>query len=352
MATLVTGVMDGNLPWALMVFGAVLALVAEACGVIPLAFAIGLYLPITTTAPLILGGLLRCGRRARRCSARRSSDPSLPRGFDRWRRASWGSASPPFTVSGLPPTRSRSARPGRPATRSKRCFTILPFAALTGVLAARSARDTTALMNVAAFGRRCTSPATRRRSSAHYRWNVGAAPPVRAPRHHRLAPDHRPDVRAGLPLSTRRLEPRGRCAALRRWFRALRLTARRRSRVAHQPLVKRTAIRIGTRHAAAGPRHGARRPRTSRPHEPRRFRDLLLRVQRAERSPGGRLRSLLMAKVIPLGRRGRFIGARDFAGGATAALVAWIAASWLADVLFPRATVSPISSPSSSRRSA
>ena len=59
MATLVTGVMEGNLPWTLMAVGAALALVAEACGVIPLAFAIGLYLPITTTAPLILGGLLR-----------------------------------------------------------------------------------------------------------------------------------------------------------------------------------------------------------------------------------------------------------------------------------------------------
>lgn len=59
MATLVTGVMDGNLPWTLMALGAVLALVAEVCGLIPLAFAIGLYLPITTTAPLILGGVVR-----------------------------------------------------------------------------------------------------------------------------------------------------------------------------------------------------------------------------------------------------------------------------------------------------
>lgn len=59
MATLVTGVMEGNLPWALMALGAGIALAAEACGVIPLAFAIGIYLPITTTAPLILGGLLR-----------------------------------------------------------------------------------------------------------------------------------------------------------------------------------------------------------------------------------------------------------------------------------------------------
>jgi uncharacterized oligopeptide transporter (OPT) family protein len=59
MATLETGVMAGHLPWALMLVGAVLALAAEAAGAVTLAFAIGLYLPITTSAPLIFGGLLR-----------------------------------------------------------------------------------------------------------------------------------------------------------------------------------------------------------------------------------------------------------------------------------------------------
>jgi MFS family permease len=44
---------------------------------------------------------------------------------------------------------------------------------------------------------------------------------------------------------------------------------------------------------------------------------------------------LLMAKVIPPGRRGRFIGLRDFAGGATAAGVAALAGVLLADVTFP-----------------
>ena len=44
---------------------------------------------------------------------------------------------------------------------------------------------------------------------------------------------------------------------------------------------------------------------------------------------------LLMAKVIPLSRRGRFIGIRDFAGGTTAAGVAWLAARFLRDIPFP-----------------
>jgi putative OPT family oligopeptide transporter len=56
MATLVDGVMRGELPWALMLLGGGLAMTAELVGIPSLAFAIGLYLPITTTASLILGG--------------------------------------------------------------------------------------------------------------------------------------------------------------------------------------------------------------------------------------------------------------------------------------------------------
>ncbi|MBI3245021.1 MAG: oligopeptide transporter, OPT family [Deltaproteobacteria bacterium] len=58
MATLVEGVMRGELPWTLMLLGGGLALAAETVGIPSLAFAIGLYLPITTTASLILGGFV------------------------------------------------------------------------------------------------------------------------------------------------------------------------------------------------------------------------------------------------------------------------------------------------------
>ncbi|HEV8716935.1 MAG TPA: oligopeptide transporter, OPT family [Candidatus Binatia bacterium] len=58
MATLVQGVMHGDLPWALMTLGGGLALAVEVIGVPSLAFAIGLYLPVTTSASLILGGLV------------------------------------------------------------------------------------------------------------------------------------------------------------------------------------------------------------------------------------------------------------------------------------------------------
>lgn len=58
MATLAEGVMHGELPWALLLLGVALAAVAELLGIASLPFAIGLYLPITTTASLIFGGLI------------------------------------------------------------------------------------------------------------------------------------------------------------------------------------------------------------------------------------------------------------------------------------------------------
>ena len=58
MATLVQGVMEGQLPLALMLLGGGFALAAEMAGIPSLTFAIGLYLPVTTSASLILGGLV------------------------------------------------------------------------------------------------------------------------------------------------------------------------------------------------------------------------------------------------------------------------------------------------------
>lgn len=58
MATLAEGVMRGDLPWNLLFFGATLAGIAELMHVPSLPFAVGLYLPITTTGSLISGGIL------------------------------------------------------------------------------------------------------------------------------------------------------------------------------------------------------------------------------------------------------------------------------------------------------
>jgi len=58
MSVLIPGMLEGNLPWALIFIGAMTALVIEMLGIGSLPFAVGLYLPISTTAPIMLGGLL------------------------------------------------------------------------------------------------------------------------------------------------------------------------------------------------------------------------------------------------------------------------------------------------------
>jgi putative OPT family oligopeptide transporter len=58
-ATLIKGIMEKSLPWALIVLGAVLAIVMQLAGASALAFAVGVYLPLATTLPIFVGGVLR-----------------------------------------------------------------------------------------------------------------------------------------------------------------------------------------------------------------------------------------------------------------------------------------------------
>jgi len=68
MKTIIEGVLAGALPWGLVLTGAGLSIGAMLCGVSGLAFAIGVYLPLATMAPLYLGGCVRAlaERRLRR----------------------------------------------------------------------------------------------------------------------------------------------------------------------------------------------------------------------------------------------------------------------------------------------
>lgn len=59
MATIIKGVMSQNLDWAFLLVGAGLSVVVYLCGVSPLAWAVGVYLPIGTTFPIFVGGCLR-----------------------------------------------------------------------------------------------------------------------------------------------------------------------------------------------------------------------------------------------------------------------------------------------------
>jgi uncharacterized oligopeptide transporter (OPT) family protein len=58
-ATLIEGIMSKELPWGLVILGAVLAIVMQLAGVSALAFAVGVYLPLATTLPIFVGGALR-----------------------------------------------------------------------------------------------------------------------------------------------------------------------------------------------------------------------------------------------------------------------------------------------------
>ena len=59
MKMLTEGVMEGNLPWALIFIGAFSALVVEILGIPVLPFAIGTYLPVHLNACIMIGGLIR-----------------------------------------------------------------------------------------------------------------------------------------------------------------------------------------------------------------------------------------------------------------------------------------------------
>ena len=59
MKMVVEGVMGGELPWALIFCGAFIAIVVEILQIPVLPFAVGLYLPIHLSTPIMVGGLIR-----------------------------------------------------------------------------------------------------------------------------------------------------------------------------------------------------------------------------------------------------------------------------------------------------
>lgn len=59
MKMVVEGVMGGNLPWNLVFCGVAIAVVVEVLGIPVLPFAVGLYLPIHLSTPMMVGGLIR-----------------------------------------------------------------------------------------------------------------------------------------------------------------------------------------------------------------------------------------------------------------------------------------------------
>ncbi|HZH75597.1 MAG TPA: oligopeptide transporter, OPT family [Archangium sp.] len=58
-ALIIDGILTQRLPWDLVLVGVFIALMLELCGVSSLPFAVGVYLPISSSAPIFVGGLVR-----------------------------------------------------------------------------------------------------------------------------------------------------------------------------------------------------------------------------------------------------------------------------------------------------
>ncbi len=59
MATLIKGILGGDLDWQFVLVGVFIAIFIELCGIKALSFAIGIYLPLATTLPIFIGGMIR-----------------------------------------------------------------------------------------------------------------------------------------------------------------------------------------------------------------------------------------------------------------------------------------------------
>jgi len=80
MKLVVEGVMGGNLPWALVMTGVFTAIVIEVLGIPVLPVAIGLYLPIHLSTPIMAGGLLRWWMEKRKAKSEKAKEESVQNG--------------------------------------------------------------------------------------------------------------------------------------------------------------------------------------------------------------------------------------------------------------------------------
>jgi putative OPT family oligopeptide transporter len=59
MSYIIRGILDRQLPWALVLFGVMIAIILEMSGIPSLAFAVGVYLPLSSSSPIFVGGMIR-----------------------------------------------------------------------------------------------------------------------------------------------------------------------------------------------------------------------------------------------------------------------------------------------------
>ena len=59
MSLIIDGILTRKLPWGLILLGVSISLVLELCGISSLPFAVGVYLPLSSSAPIFFGGMIR-----------------------------------------------------------------------------------------------------------------------------------------------------------------------------------------------------------------------------------------------------------------------------------------------------
>ena len=59
MSYIIKGILSRQLPWTLVILGGMIAVVLELCGIPSLAFAVGVYLPLSSSMPIFIGGAVR-----------------------------------------------------------------------------------------------------------------------------------------------------------------------------------------------------------------------------------------------------------------------------------------------------
>jgi len=59
MSYIIKGILNQQLPWGLVLLGVMIAIVLEMAGIPSLAFAVGVYLPLSSSSPIFLGGMIR-----------------------------------------------------------------------------------------------------------------------------------------------------------------------------------------------------------------------------------------------------------------------------------------------------
>ena len=59
MSYIIKGILNQKLPWGLVLLGVMIAIVLEMAGIPSLAFAVGVYLPLSSSSPIFIGGMVR-----------------------------------------------------------------------------------------------------------------------------------------------------------------------------------------------------------------------------------------------------------------------------------------------------